>query len=684
MAQNILENSKGKSHAYGTMDKVSGAGLLIALGIIYGDIGTSPLYVMKAIIKEGGGIVNEALVLGGLSCIIWTLTLQTTIKYVFLTLKADNKGEGGILALLALVRRHARWMYLPAIIGAAALLADGIITPPISVSSAVEGLLIIKPDIDTIPIVIGILSLLFLMQVLGTNVVGAAFGPAMFIWFSMLFGLGTMWVIKMPSVLMAFNPMYAYNLLVNYPPGFWVLGAVFLCTTGAEALYSDLGHCGRGNIRSSWVFVKTCLIVNYLGQAAYLMGHQGEAITENPFYALIPPAFILPGIIVSTIATVIASQALISGSFTLVSEAIRLNLWPKVRLSYPSNQKGQLFVPSVNKLLWVGCIGVVLYFQESSKMEAAYGLAITITMIATTILLSYYLYLKLRHKFVPIVYVFLFVYLAIEGSFLAANLTKFKDGGWVSVLIGTCIAGVMAIWLKSFEIKHRLIETEKISDYVPMLKELSEDLSVPKYATHLVFMTNAIRDDEVEKKVFYSIFQKRPKWADIYWFIHVETTDDPYTQEYKVDTIAVNDLYKITFYLGFRVEQRVNLFFRKVIEDMVRAKEVDITSRYDSLKENNVIGDFRFVVFERFLSYDNEMPKHERYIMDVYFFFRGFTNTEDKWFGLDTSSVKIEKVPLVIRPVTTVKLKRQVPHSEHATNPALPPGIRRNPEPTNG
>ncbi|MBC7892184.1 MAG: KUP/HAK/KT family potassium transporter, partial [Sphingobacteriaceae bacterium] len=510
------------------VDKVSAAGLLVALGIIYGDIGTSPLYVMTAVIDKA--VITEDLVLGALSCIFWTLTLQTTVKYVILILRADNRGEGGIFALYTLVRRHARWLTIPAILGGSALLADGIITPPISVASAVEGLTIRYPELEhyLIYIIISILTLLFLIQALGTKVVGRSFGPVMFVWFAMLGVLGLVWLSHDWSILRAINPYYAYELLFERPGGFWLLGAVFLCTTGAEALYSDLGHCGRSNIRVSWVLVKTCLLLQYFGQGAWLISQAGQTLDgRKPIYALMPEWFLLPGIAIATIAAVIASQALISGSFTLISEAIRLNLWPKVRLVFPSDQKGQLYVPSVNFLLWMGCVGVVLYFRESANMEAAYGLAITLTMLMTTALMSYYLY---THRYnMWGVLLFLGVYLAIEGAFLVANLLKFTHGGWVSLVIGSAIAAVMIIWLRAFNIKARLTEYVKLDQYIEPLRQLSHDESIPKYATHLVFMSNASRTSEIESKIIYSIFQKRPKRADIYWFVHVDTVDDPYT-----------------------------------------------------------------------------------------------------------------------------------------------------------
>lgn len=639
---------------------ISGAGLLIALGIIYGDIGTSPLYVMSSILKSGRvpGLIDELLVLGGISCVIWTLTLQTTIKYVLLTLNADNNGEGGIFSLYALVRRRGAWLSAVAIIGGAALLADGVITPPISVSSAVEGLRAVYPNIPTVPIVIGIIAGLFLVQSFGTQIVGKAFGPIMFLWFTMLGVLGALWISHNPTILRAVNPYYAYQLLVNYPGGFWLLGSVFLCTTGAEALYSDLGHCGKGNIRISWTFVKTTLLLNYLGQGAWLLAHKGEMIGEqNPFYALMPSWFLLFGIGLATVAAVIASQALITGSFTLVAEAIRLNMWPKVKLNYPTDVKGQLFVPSMNRLLLIGCIGVVLYFRESSNMEAAYGLAITLTMLMTTILLTVWLR-KIKRVALPLVALFVLVYGFIEGSFMLANLIKFPHGGWVSLAIGSGLMSVMYVWLKAFYIKRRLTDFVKMEPYIEPLKQLSDDESISKYATHLVFLTSAERASEIEQKIIYSIFQKRPKRADIYWFIHVDTTDEPYTMEYKVTELAHDDVFRINFRLGFRVQQRINLFFRKVVEDLVRNKEVDITSRYASLSQRHVVGDFRFVVLEKYLSVENDFPTQEKLVMQAYFYIKQFISGEAQYFGLDTSSVKMEKVPLVIAPVREVALTR--------------------------
>lgn len=637
------------------LSKVSLAGLLVTMGIIFGDIGTSPLYVFKAIVADK--VITPDLILGGLSAVFWTITLQTTIKYVIIVLRADNHGEGGIFSLYALIRRRRPYLILPAIIGGCALLADGMITPPISVSSAIEGLLILNPNIPTIPIVITIITTLFLIQRVGTSIVGKVFGPVMLVWFLMLGVLGLISLSSHPEVLKALNPYYAYNLLVNYPNGFWLLGAVFLCTTGAEALYSDMGHCGKKNIRISWIFVKTTLILNYFGQGAWVINSIGkEATNINPFYAIMPQWFLIPGIVVATLATIIASQAMISGSFTLISEALRLNVWPKVRIKYPSDAKGQLYVPSVNWILWAGCIAIVLYFKESSRMEAAYGLAIVTTMMMTTILLSSYLR-KIRTP-KAIVLIITIVYLSIESCFLIANIVKIPHGGWMTLLVSLIFITVMWVWYKGRKIKNRLTEFVKLRDYIPILQQLSNDTSIPKYATHLVYLTSTDNTMEVENKVVYSILQKQPKRADIYWFVHIHVDDQPYTMEYKVDHIASHDVIKIDFRLGFRVEQKINFYFRKVVEELMKNHEVDVTSRYASLSKLNITGDFRFVVLKRHLSYENELSVYESLIMDAYSVLDTLSLSEEKAFGLDTSSVTVEKVPMIVAPVKEFKLKR--------------------------
>ena len=650
-------------------NKVTAAGLIIALGIIYGDIGTSPLYVFNAII--GGRIVSEELILGSLSCIIWTLTLQTTIKYVILILRADNRGEGGTFALYALVRRRAKWLVIPAMIGGAALLADGIITPPISITSAVEGLqklprLGIQEGSDTVVIiVIIILTLFFFLQQFGTASIGKLFGPIMFIWFTMLAVLGAVHVFDEIHIFKALSPHYAVDFLRNYPEGFWLLGAVFLCTTGAEALYSDLGHCGRENIRNSWIYVKACLLINYFGQGAFLLSERKglritdevkEALNINAFFDLMPQWFIIPGVLIATAAAIIASQAMISGAFTLISEAMRLNLWPKVKIRYPSEERGQLFIPAINALLFIGCCGVVIYFRQSSNMEAAYGLAIILTMLMTTILFANYLVLQ-RVKSVYI-YIFLIVYIIVETGYLVALLKKFSHGGYITLIIGTIFFFVMYIWYRARKIKNRYVEFVRLEHYIPKLQELSSDKSVPKYATHLVYLTSANNPKEIEHKIIYSILNKKPKRADIYWFVHVDTMDDPYTCEYKVEHIIPNDIIRIDFRLGFRMEPRINLMFRKVVEDLVANKEVNIISRYESLASSNTVGDFQFMVMEKYLSQDNELPFSERIVMKLHFWLKEHSLSEERGFGLDVANVTVEKFPLIVAPVTSLPLKR--------------------------
>jgi len=648
-------------------NKVSVAGLLIALGIIFGDIGTSPLYVLNAITKDKT-IANE-LIIGSLSCIIWTLTLQTTIKYVILTLQADNRGEGGIFSLFALVRRTKKWLVIPAMIGGAALLADGMITPPISVTSAIEGLKQIPflshiSQWTVIYIVIAILSILFFIQQFGTALIGRSFGPVMSVWFIMLATLGVVHIADELNVLKAFNPYYAIKLLSTYPNGFYILGGVFLCTTGAEALYSDLGHCGKWNIRYSWIFVKTCLILNYLGQGAWLLSNYNNVpVTAeiidagfNPFYGMMPHWFLYFGITIATAATIIASQALISGSFTLISEAMRLNLWPKLRINYPTETRGQLYIPATNFLLFAGCIGIVLYFRRASNMEAAYGLAITLCMIATSILFANFLVLR---RIKPVfIYLYLIVYLTIEFSFLWANMEKFPHGGYVTLLVGGALFLVMYNWFKSRKIKNRFVEFVRLEHYIPKIMELSSDRAVSKYATHLIYMTSADNPKEIEHKIAYSILNKQPKRADIYWFVHVDTLDVPYTSEYTVTHIIPNDIIRVEFRLGFRVQPRINFLFRKVVEEMVKNREVNVVSRYDSVEKNNVVGDLRFIVMEKYLSDDNELPLWERIMMKIHFWLKDISLSEEKGFGLDPSNVTVEKFPLIVSPVAKLRLKR--------------------------
>jgi len=643
------------------VNALTAGGVLISLGIVFGDIGTSPLYTLNAIfttILGGKQDINPTNVLGVLSCIIWTLTLQTTIKYVIITLRADNKGEGGIFSLFSLVRKKAKWLVVPAVVGGCALLADGIITPSITVTSAIEGLTS-KFDVPVIPIVLSILTVLFIIQQFGTNLVGKLFGPVMFVWFAVLGVLGMSFIVKDFTILKAFNPYYAIHLLVTNKLAFLILGGVFLCTTGAEALYSDLGHCGRNNIRISWIFVKLTLILNYLGQGVWILQNSGSYVPGakmNPFFQIVPDQFQIPMVILATMAAVIASQALISGSFTLIAEAVRLNLWPKIKIVYPSVSKGQLYVPSINWMLWIGCCGIVLLFQKAEKMDAAYGLSITIAMLMTTILVSFYLRSRRFPKY--LVAIFFFTYVIIEGTFLISNLTKFLHGGWVTVLIGSLLFTVMWSWFVARKIKNRFVKYVEIEDYYEILTELSGDESVPKYSSQLVYLTSANFKTEIESKIIYSIIQKEPKRADVYWLVHVDVMDEPYTLDYKVEFLIPGKLIRIDFRLGFRIEQRVNLLYRKVVEELVKNGEIDITSQYTSLNKHKIAGDFRFVLLEKHLSKFTKLSFYERQIMDYYFILKKLSLSEERSFGLDSSYVDVEKVPLIFVTPDDIELNR--------------------------
>ncbi|TSD63031.1 KUP/HAK/KT family potassium transporter [Inquilinus sp. KBS0705] len=647
------------------LKKLSAAGMLVTLGIIFGDIGTSPLYVFQTLLIEGGK-VNESLVLGSISCIFWTLTLQTTFKYIFITLQADNRGEGGIFSLYALVRRYGKWLAIPAIIGAGTLLADGIITPPISVTSAIEGLNLVPAfSKEIVPgnnlvliIVITIMILLFFFQQFGTKVVGSAFGPVMLIWFLMLGTLGSLQLIHYPQIFKALNPYYGVRLLIDHPNGFWLLGAVFLCTTGAEALYSDLGHCGRKNIQASWIFVKTALMLNYLGQGAWvLMQPTGKNFNGvNPFFEIVPHAFLIPSIAIATMATIIASQALISGSFTLISEAISMNFWPRITVKYPSNIRGQIYIPSINWILCIGCIAVSLYFKTSASMTAAYGFSITIAMLMTTILM-YYFMRYVKHWPLWLVTIILCVFLCVEFSFFVANAIKILKRLFFLVFEFGLIF-TMYIWFRARKINNRFLHFIDLKDQIPLLKALSNDTGVSKYATHLIYLTKANNGKQIEQKIMYSILSRKPKRADIYWFVHIERTDEPFTMEYTVDEIEKDKLIRVEFRLGFRIQPRINVLFRKVVEDMVKRRELDITSRYESLNKYKLAADFQFVIMEKFLSYNNEFSLSEGFILNSYFAIKRLAQTEAKAFGLDTSETRIEKIPLVVNPLVNINLHR--------------------------
>lgn len=636
-----------KTHSSGSLHKLSFAGLLITIGIVYGDIGTSPLYVMKAILAGSAGYINRDLVYGSISCIFWTLTLQTTIKYVLITLRADNHGEGGIMALYALVRKKKKWLYLLAIVGGSALLADGVITPAITIVSAVEGLQIRFTEVPIIPIAISIVTVLFLVQQFGTSAIGTSFGPMMFIWFGMIALLGSLQIAHHPEIFQALNPYYAVKVLMDHPNFFVLLGAVFLCTTGAEALYSDLGHCGIQNIRVSWIFVKVALVLNYLGQGAWVLSQPESVVNgSNPFFAIMSHWFLPFGVIISTIAAIIASQALISGSYTIVSEAIQLNFWPKLRITYPTTRKGQMYISSINWFLFISVVVVILTFRNSSNMEAAYGLSITITMLMTTTLMALYLK-RIRRKMWAIV-AFLGVFSIIELTFLIANLAKFIHGGWFTLMLAGLFSFIMYVWFKGRSVKNQFTRFVKINDYKQVFIDLANDQSVNLFATNLVYITHADYPTDIESKILYSIFNKKPKRAHTYWLIHVHITDEPHSLNYSVHKIIPGILTRVEFNIGFKVQPRINLFFKHVLEEMVKKKEISLESEYPALRKHHIPADFFYVIIRRIQNYDYDFPPFQQFVMDVYAWLTRISMSDIRAYGLDTSNIMEEKVPYVV------------------------------------
>ena len=637
--------------------KLSFAGVIVTLGIVFGDLGTSPLYVMKAIVS-GGSEFNELLIYGSLSCIFWTITLQTTIKYVIITLRANNKGEGGIYALFALLKRKSSWAAILTMIGASALLADGVITPAITVTSAIEGLRLFNPEIAVIPIVLLIFAVLFFMQQYGTNVVGGSFGPLMVLWFSMLAVLGITQLVQNPAVLKALNPYYSVLFLKEYPGGFILLGAVFLATTGAEALYSDLGHCGIKNIRVSWIFVKSALLLNYFGQCAWILAKGGLPNGSNPFYGVMPEWFLIPGVIIATAAAIIASQALISGSYTLISEAISLNLWPKVKVLNPTFLKGQVYVPYVNWFLWIACSFVVIFFKESSKMEAAYGLSITLTMIMTTLLLSNYLYQKRVSRM--LILLLLVVFLTIEVSFLMSNLNKFSHGGWFTILLAGLFFTIMYGWYFGRKLKNRYVTFTKLDKYLILFKDLVKDKSVPLEATNLVYIIKANKADQVESKVIYSIFKKQPKRAQTYWLLHVDIKDDPDSFEYRVTYIIPGVLIRVDFYLGFKIEPKINLYFKEVLEDLKNSDEIRLESGFDTISKRSLPADFKYILIDRVMPRDYNLSHFENITLILHSIARLLCISDVNALHLDSSNTVEEQVPITINQQNNERINRIV------------------------
>ena len=659
---------------------ISIGAMLVTLGVVYGDIGTSPMYVTKALLAGNGGImsVTEEFILGALSLVIWTVTLLTTVKYVLISLRADNHGEGGIFALYSIVRRGAKWLIIPAMLGGSALLADGVLTPAVTITTAIEGLRTIPEvhavmgdnQMNVVIITLVIVCILFMVQRAGTSKIGRAFGPVMTFWFLFLGISGLMQVLGNPIVLQAFNPIRGIMFLFspNNHAGVMILGSCFLATTGAEALYSDMGHVGRGNIYATWPFVKICLILSYLGQGAWLLANAGNVellpITDlNPFFQMLPDAIRPFGVILSTCAAIIASQALITGAFSLVSEASGLDLMPHMQVFYPAETKGQLYIPMVNNVMWVGCIVVVLLFQSSAHMEAAYGLAITITMICTTLLLFFYLH-KIRHvKVLPFIFVVFFV--ALEGFFFFSSLTKFFHGGYFTILLAALIMAIMISWYNGSRVERRQANLLPIHDYLDQLNRLRHDETYDKLCDNLVYLTNNPRPDYLDRDILYSIFDKHPKRAQAYWFLNVQVTDEPHTFEYSVENFGTDYVFRVTFYLGYKVNQRVNAYLRQVVGDLSASGELPAQkSDYSVYKTPGPIGSFRFCMVYKTLAPESDVDPSERSAIALKYAIRRHAGSPVQWYGLENSNVIYEYVPLFTKFKTVDRLKRIYPETE--------------------
>ncbi len=662
MADSASPSASGRSASQHHGIPISIGAMLVTLGVVYGDIGTSPMYVTKALLSGQGGImsVTEEFILGALSLVIWTVTLLTTVKYVLVSLRADNHGEGGIFALYSIVRRCARWLIIPAMLGGSALLADGVLTPAVTITTAVEGLRTIPElhavigdnQVKVVIITLVIVCLLFAVQRAGTSKIGRAFGPVMTFWFLFLGVTGFMHVIENPVVLAAFNPLrgIAFLLSPNNHAGIMILGSCFLATTGAEALYSDMGHVGRGNIYATWPFVKVCLILSYLGQGAWLLANAGNASLAdvadlNPFFQMLPDMIRPFGVILSTCAAIIASQALITGAFSLVSEASRLDLMPHMQVFYPAETKGQLYIPMVNNVMWVGCIIVVLLFQSSAHMEAAYGLAITITMLCTTVLLFVYLH-RIRHvRLFP--WVFLAFFVALEGFFFVSSLTKFFHGGYFTILLALLIMSIMVSWYNGSAVERRQANLLPIRNYLEQLDRLRHDSTYDKLCDNLVYLTNNTRTDYLDRDILYSIFDKHPKRAAAYWFLNVEVTDEPRTFEYSVENFGTDYVFRVHLYLGYKVNQRVNAYLRQIVGDLSASGELPPQkSDYSVYNTPGPIGSFRFCMVYKTLAPESDVEASERSAIALKYAIRRHAGSPVQWYGLENSNVIYEYVPL--------------------------------------
>ena len=636
---------------------------LVALGIVYGDIGTSPMYVMKSIVEGNGGIaqVDREFIVGSLSLIIWTITLLTTIKHVLIALRADNHGEGGIFALYSLIRHCGKWLILPTMIGGCTMLADGVLTPAVTVTTAVEGLRSIEAmdaflgsgQAVVIVIALAIISLLFIIQRSGTSSIGKLFGPVMMVWFLFL-GITGLWLsLGDLSILQALNPVYAIKILFSpdNKEGFLILGSVFLCTTGAEALYTDMGHVGRNNIFISWPFVKICLILNYMGQCTWIIQNQGNPVIQaiedlNPFYMMLPEPLRPVAILLSALAAIIASQALISGSYTLVHEAASLDLMPHLNVQYPSDTKGQIYIPFVNNILWFFCALVVLYFQSGSRMENAYGLAITISMLMMTVMFC--VYIGVVHKQRIAAVIFTVVFFALEGVFFISSLGKFMAGGYVAIIISLAILFIMICWYRGTQIEQAQNIFLQMREHLQDIKDLQMDITIPLCSHNMVYLVKGNESEKIDRDILYSILDKDPKRADAYWFISVNTTDDPYQKNYEVETYGTDYIFRVNLYLGFKVKPSVNIYLRQVVHDLLATGELPKQDKRHSIYGPSDVGSFKFCMIRKMMPKEGDIGAADDLLLRAKYTIRLLGGSPLQWFGLETSNLIIEYVPLFL------------------------------------
>ncbi|MCI1984296.1 MAG: KUP/HAK/KT family potassium transporter [Bifidobacteriaceae bacterium] len=655
-------------------DKVSLGMSIVALGVVYGDIGTSPLYTIQSFISGQGGIqyADRPAVLGMLSLLFWSVTLITTVKYVLIAMRIDNKGEGGIFALYTLVRRYGKWLAVAAMLGGAAFLADSVLTPAVSISSAVEGLKTIPAlesvfdgnDNLTLIITVVIIIILFAVQSRGTERIGKVFGSVVMVWFAFLAVTGIMNLSNDWSVFEALNPMYGLQFLVapGNKAGLAIMGTVFLSTTGAEALYSDMGHVGRGNIYVTWPLIKIALVLCYFGQGAWILKNNTnpemmKVDNLNPFFQMMDPSIRTVAVVLSVAAGVIASQALITGAFTMVSEATGLNWMPHLQVRYPARTRGQLYIPAINAVLCVATLSVLALFRDSEHISAAYGLALTITMITTTVLLAAYIWWGMKKKFFAIV--FTVVFLAIQILFLLASLTKFFHGGWFTMALTLAILFIMYAWDVGTKVERSQRRHLSPEEFLPALDMLHRDERIDYCSDNVVYLTSDPELRRLDTDIFYSIFADHPKRARAWWAVSVQVTDDPFTREYSVENFGTDFLFRVRIRIGFKVNQNVATYLHQIMHDLIASDELpEQATIYPKLDEDQQIGTIKYILIHKNLIPESKITSRGALSLRVKYAIRHVAGSPVKWFGLAAYNPLVEVLPLFVSTVAVPPLKR--------------------------